>query len=217
MRVVLSAFVFLLVGFGSVGLAVPAWAGDGLVALQSADPSCPDDSGNIYVDCNNGTVTDNRTGLVWLKNADCLRTAMDWNTAMGFVAGLADMPAFSAASFTDCGLSDGSSPGEWRLASVAEWEAMVKEAVALGCVNTSFGGPAITNDAGNDCWQEGPASSFEDVQISPGYWSATTHHDPGTMESAGGTNAWVMGMSFGNANFPPKSDARSVWPVRGGQ
>ena len=31
-----------------------AWAGDGLVALQTADPSCPDDSGNIYVNCGNG-------------------------------------------------------------------------------------------------------------------------------------------------------------------
>jgi hypothetical protein len=49
-----------------------AWAGDGVVALQTADPSCPDDSGDRYVDCGNGTVTDNDTGLVWLKQANCL-------------------------------------------------------------------------------------------------------------------------------------------------
>jgi hypothetical protein len=61
--------LFLLVAIPPTSLA-----GDGVVALQTADPSCPDDSGKIYVDCGNGTVTDNRTGLVWLKNADCLLT-----------------------------------------------------------------------------------------------------------------------------------------------
>ena len=46
------------------GLVQRAQASGGVVALQTADPSCPDDSGDIYVDCGNGTVTDNRTGLV---------------------------------------------------------------------------------------------------------------------------------------------------------
>ena len=56
---------------GSCDLGGPASAGDGVVALQTAAPTCPDDSGDRYVDCDNGTVTDNETGLVWLANADC--------------------------------------------------------------------------------------------------------------------------------------------------
>ena len=107
------------------------------MALQTADRSCPDDSGNVYVDCGNGTVTDNRTGLVWLKDANCLSGApgggaVDWFTAMEFVAGLSDQPATSAAAAHDCGLSDGSSPGEWRLPTAAEWEAMMANAKGAG-------------------------------------------------------------------------------------
>lgn len=68
----------------SAACSVAGWAGDGVVALQTADPACPDDSGNIYVDCGNGTVTDNRSGLVWLKDADCAGFT-DWFTARDFV------------------------------------------------------------------------------------------------------------------------------------
>ena len=39
------------------------------LALRAAPP-CFDDA-NRYVDCENGTVTDTVTGLIWLKNAGC--------------------------------------------------------------------------------------------------------------------------------------------------
>ena len=118
----------------------PSRAGDGVVALQTADPSCADDSGDIYVDCGNGTVTDNRTGLVWLKNANCLIAVggdVDWYTAMDFVAGLKDIPSSSVAALHDCGLSDGSSPGEWRLASVDELERIINDALGQGATRTA--------------------------------------------------------------------------------
>ncbi len=117
--------------------SVAAQAGSGLVALQTAASSCRNNSGNIYVNCGNGTVTDKRTGLVWLANANCLGT-VDWFTAMEFVAGLSDLDAgFCAAqgltaAHCDCGLSDGSSPGEWRLPSADEWQAMIDNALGNG-------------------------------------------------------------------------------------
>jgi hypothetical protein len=43
-----------------------AVGGDGMVALQTAESSCPYDRGNLYVDCGNGTVTDSRTSQVRL-------------------------------------------------------------------------------------------------------------------------------------------------------
>ena len=58
-----------------------------------------------YVDCGNGTVTDTVTGLVWLKQSNCLSSA-DWEAAKKAVAGLKD---------GSCMLTDGSSPGDWRL------------------------------------------------------------------------------------------------------
>ncbi|NIQ41785.1 MAG: hypothetical protein GTN85_06885, partial [Pseudomonas stutzeri] len=103
---------------GAVLLAQPAWAGDGVVALQTADPSCRTTTTPPprYVDCGNGTVTDNKTGLVWLKKADCIG-AWQWSSAMEFVAGLSDLadsrvcfPLGLTSDECDCGLSDGSSP-----------------------------------------------------------------------------------------------------------
>lgn len=187
----------------------PGLAGDGVVALQTADPSCPDDSGNRYVDCGNGTVTDNDTGLVWLADANCLDVSgggWDWFTAMEFVAGLSDKPATSAAASEDCGLSDGSSPGEWRLPSVEELEAMIADAVDLGC------DPTITNDAGNDCWDAqcvtAGACSFSGV-VSSFYWSASTSVEP--------LNAWEVSALSGLVRIQSKTAFAYVWPVRGGQ
>jgi len=189
----------LAVGVLLMLLPAVGFAGDGVVALQSADPSCPDSTNAIYVNCGNGTITDNRTGLVWLANANCLGT-MNWYSALKFVAGLSDLPG---ADVSDCGLSDESSPGEWRLPSADEWEVMVAFANALDC------DPAITNDQGDDCWGSG-VSSFSDVKTGF-YWSSTT--DP-----AATTTAWsalLLGGDVGGGI--PKTATPYVWPVRGGQ
>jgi hypothetical protein len=199
--------------------SMPGQAGDGVVALQTADPSCPDVSGNIYVDCGNGTVTDNRTGLVWLANANCIGSAgggtgtplglVEWNTAIEFVAGLSDKPVGSAAAADDCGLSDGSSAGDWRLPSVEEWEVMIAQAVALGCTDSGFGGPSITDDSGASCWQEGPGNSFTGV-VSSHYWSASVLPSLPAF-------AWTARTYLGNVFPASKSAHLYAWAVRGGQ
>lgn len=186
-------------------------AGDGAVALQTADPSCPDDSAAIYVDCGNGTVTDNRSGLVWLGNADCLGGGVDWYAAMDFVAALADVPDESAAAAHDCGLSDGSSPGEWRLPSTAEWLAMVSDAVDLNC------NPAITSDLVTvpPCWSVGCNTaglcSFSNVDMGR-YWSSNSN------VTTGATSAFSVEMFNGEIfDSDAKTSVYRVWPVRGGQ
>lgn len=69
-----------------------------------------------FVDNEDGTVTDNLTGMVWLKNANCFGM-MDWSGAMSAAKRLKD---------GDCGpephliLSDGSDPGDWRLPTMKE-------------------------------------------------------------------------------------------------
>jgi len=52
-----------------------------------------------FTDNANGTVTDNLTGLVWLKNANCLQVMRGWSTALSDANNLANGA---------CGLSDGS-------------------------------------------------------------------------------------------------------------
>lgn len=192
-----------------------AWAGDGIVALQTAAASCADNSGDRYVDCGNGTVTDNDTGLVWLKNANCIGEAgggtgdptpgrVDWSTAMEIVAGLSDLPGDDP---DDCGLEDGSSPGEWRLASQAEWLEMVGEAVALGC------SPTLTNDSRTDCWDQNcvdlGACSFTGVQWFF-YWSSSS-------QASLPERAWTVTMDDDIPFNLLKTDSYYLWPVRGGQ
>jgi hypothetical protein len=128
-----------------------------------ADGPCFDNT-NRYVDCGNGTVTDTVTGLIWLKNAACLGSA-DWAAANVAAAALAN---------GQCGLTDGSSPGDWRLPTKDEWVATIARAVALGCTISGPGTePSLTNNDGHACLSVGP-SSFAGV-ASDSYWSSTAN------------------------------------------
>ncbi len=167
---------------------------------------------NIYVNCGNGTVTDNRTGLVWLTNANCYGP-LDWHQAVEIVANLADMPSGSAAAVHDCGLSDGSSPGDWRLPPVAEWEAMVANALGLNgdpdCTAPSL--PTITNDSGDGCWAEDSSSSFTNAQ-GFSYWTSTTN-------ATSTLDVWHMLLRSGGFDDGAQKTNATIhlWPVRGGQ
>ncbi|MDD5284849.1 MAG: DUF1566 domain-containing protein [Desulfuromonadaceae bacterium] len=68
-----------------------------------------------FTDNSDGTVTDNLTGLIWLKRADCFIT-QTWSAALTSANTLA-----SGA----CGLSDGSTAGHWRLPNITELESLV--------------------------------------------------------------------------------------------
>ncbi|MEI6209969.1 MAG: DUF1566 domain-containing protein [Desulfuromonadales bacterium] len=70
-----------------------------------------------FTDNANGTVTDNLTGLIWLKNANCFGTQA-WSTAVASANNLAKGA---------CGLTDGSSAGQWRLPNVLELRSLVNE------------------------------------------------------------------------------------------
>ncbi len=68
-----------------------------------------------FTDNNNGTVTDNLTGLIWLKNGNCFGTQI-WTDA------LASANALASGS---CGLTDGSVAGNWRLPNRLELESLI--------------------------------------------------------------------------------------------
>src|SRR5438093_5502765 len=122
---------------------------DGTTATHAAGPCF--DNANRYVDCGNGTVTDTVTGLIWLKQWNCL-PANAWAAANQAAAGLKD---------GSCGLTDTSSAGDWRLPTKDEWSATITRAVALGCIFGGAGGaPTLTNDAGVACYGSGLGSSF---------------------------------------------------------
>ncbi|NJO15337.1 MAG: DUF1566 domain-containing protein [Thioploca sp.] len=67
-------------------------------------------SGPRFTDPGNGTVTDNLTGLIWLKEANCFGQ-QDWTTAIASANNL---------SSGSCSLNDGSKKGDWRLPNTNE-------------------------------------------------------------------------------------------------
>ena len=146
-----------------------------------------------YTDNGDGTVTDNRSGLIWLKNANCFGK-QNWKTAMQSATDLAS---------GQCGLRDGSRAGMWRLPTKNEWEAMIDNRYG----SRQKPGLALSNTAGNGPWKEG--NPFSGVQ-SNYYWSSTT-------DANSATNAWNVLLGSGSVYTDDKSVTFYVWPVRGWQ
>ena len=146
-----------------------------------------------FTDNGDGTVTDNLTGLIWLKNANC-DGAKTWANALTWANGLYDGCGSCGGTNNDCDLSDGSSAGDWRLPNVRE---------LFSLIDFSQDNPALPN-----------GHAFDNVQGGQGdfYWSSTTH--------SWNTNlAWYLSMRLGDVVGRSKifGFTHFVWPVRGGQ
>ena len=145
---------------------------------------------------NNGTVTDNLTGLIWLQNANCTDTVgsivksgsggtLNWQDALTWSNALAN---------GNCGLSDGSVAGSWRLPNR-------KELMSLTDLqNTS---PALPT-----------GHPFTGVQSNV-YWSSSSY-------AYSADHAWFVdmyvGVVGGYTDFSRKGNGNAyVWPVRAGQ
>jgi hypothetical protein len=137
-------------------------------------------AGTRFTDNGDGTVSDNLTGLIWLENANCF----GWRT---WAQALSDANGLASGS---CGLTDGSSAGDWRLPNVNELHSLVDL--------SQSGSPKLP--AGH------PFSGVE----SSSYWSGTTYA-PVT------TGAWYVYLDSGYVYNGSKDDGHCVWPVRGGQ
>ena len=131
-----------------------------------------------FTDNVNNTVTDNLTGLIWLKNPDCLGSG-SWTTALSIANTLSDGP---------CGLSDLSSPGDWRLPNIRE---------LLSLLDYGQHVPALP-----------PGHPFSIVQ-GVNNWSSSTMHTNGSF-------AWAVGIGDGHVVNFLKTNEGYIWPVRGG-
>jgi len=139
-----------------------------------------------------GTITDNKTGLIWLANAD----------AFGAVPPDQALTACDKLASGSNGLTDGSKAGDWRLPNINELQSLC---------NYGYLNPVITNDKGDAKWTPdgvGKTCSISGVQ-SGWYWVSTTT----TLSS---DRVWAINLGTGVIHFEP-SMTDHVWPVRGGK
>ena len=141
-----------------------------------------------FTDNRAGTITDNLTGLIWLKNSNCFGQRT-WQQALDDCKGLAS---------GSCGLTDGTGAGIWRLPNRRE---------LFSLIHDGYYSPAVPNTVGTGQWSEG--DPFNNVQ-SDFYWSSTSL----AYQTVG---AWYVYMDTGSVGDFDKSGFVYVWPVRGGQ
>ena len=167
-----------------------------------------------YVDCNNGTVLDTVTDLLWLQDATCAGLPFlagglgDWLDAVVSIARLADGV---------CGLTDGSQPGDWRLPSPLEWIKTSERAVALGCTTPGAKDPpALTDTAGTGCLDDGttPFSGVLDALPDLRFWSNVSAFSP--VVSLDFTRARAFNLNLGTSFTLLDKDFAGAyaWPVR---
>ena len=134
-----------------------------------------------FTDNGNGTVTDTLTGLIGLKNANCVNSTA-WSAALTAAATL---------NTGECGLTDSSAEGNWRLPQAEELSSLI-----------DYGKFSPALPVGHP---------FSTVQ-SAAYWSSTT-------VSGTTSNAMTVHLGAGSIDSQTKTVSLSTytWPVRGGQ
>jgi hypothetical protein len=142
-----------------------------------------------------GTVTDNLTGLIWLEKANCFGT-QTWVNALAKANGLFDGAANDPGG-GDCGLTDGSTLGEWRLCTLPELQSLAYMEVE---------NPAISNTAGTGQWAVG--DPFTDLPLGNLYWWTSTS------TAIAGATAFIGFPRSHAATSSAKTGTYYVWPVK---
>ncbi|MCX8027257.1 MAG: DUF1566 domain-containing protein, partial [Thermodesulfovibrionales bacterium] len=147
--------------------------------------------GPRFEDMGNGTTKDNLTGLIWLKNANCFGTQA-WAVALNSANTLAN---------GQCGLTDNSQAGDWRLPNINELKSLVNIGYKEGGMCDGYPCDYLA------MWLN--YNNFNNMQNNY-YWSSTTY-------TATPITAWIINMQNGNAGGYVKTAQTYVLPVRGGQ
>ena len=202
----LGAFLFVLAGFvGGVAFVYSCGGGSSSNSVSLTWPSpvpvtgqtssyAGSDDGALraglawpnprFTDNNDGTVTDNLTGLIWLQNANCF-SVRSWNEA------LADANQLASGA---CGLTDGSTAGDWRLPNIRE---------LLSLVHYGYEMPPLSNTAGSGRHTTGdPFIGVESFE----YWTGTHFQYSG--------RAWYVQFICGRTSMEVYATQYRVWPVR---
>jgi hypothetical protein len=168
--------------YNSSGTELPSCSStgqDGEIRAGEAWPS------TRFTDNNNGAITDNLTGLVWLKNPSCFSGFRTWGAALNAANGL---------KAGDCGLADGSGAGNWRLPNVNELESLLNAGVSNSA--TWLNGQGFTNVQGDTYWSSTHGSNDEAWHVHMGSGSIASS------STTGGVRMWPV---RGGGSYPVPS------------
>jgi hypothetical protein len=157
---------------------------------------------------NEDMIMENLTGLMWLKDANCIATnypsfdndgvpgdgKVTWQHALDFVAGIND------GTYSECGVGF----TDLRLPNIKE---------LLSLINYNFSFPCLSNTVGTNQLIDGdPFINFVVPAVYVGendYWSSTS--------DANGpiSDAWMLNFIDGQVIRGSKTVTNYVWPIRG--
>lgn len=146
-----------------------------------------------FRDQGDGTILDSRTGLIWLKNANCTELGDLGNGGRdNRVTAINDIRELENGV---CGLTDGSVKGEWYMPSAAEFATIL---------DRTYTGPALSNADQSGQWTAG--DPFVAVRLE-GYWTSNK------LDTAG--RGWIADLQSGTLQeINAQSGFQYIWPVR---
>jgi len=121
-----------------------------------------------FRDNGNGTIRDNLTGLLWTKDAGCMGDTT-WEETQEGASTIGD---------GDCGLTDGSEPGNWAVANINVLKSLV--------------------DHGNNSPALAAGHPFAGIEPTTALWSSTT-------ADSDSTHAFILDLENGEVIINPKS------------
>jgi hypothetical protein len=171
----------------ATGYYIPYTAGDdGTIEAGVALPT------TRMIDNANGTVTDSVTGLVWLKQASCSQLQGAWGVSLA---------AVNALQSGQCGLTDGSTAGQWRMPNRKEMESLADR---IQTNESDFFNMALTSA---DTGLNSESAVFDGFVTLQYYWTSTTQ--------AGNVNdAWSVFSCDWGVYATPKSQTGYTLAVR---
>ena len=152
-----------------------------------------------FVDNNDGTVTDELTGLIWLKDAGCLTPGV-WATAINEVNQLAS---------GSCGLMDSSTAGQWRMPNMWELESMIDESASSPAITS---GSPFVNVNNGAYWTS--TSYYGGLVGSPEAWAIRMsdgryiNDNTTNLKNSSALNVWAV---KGNSNGVVKLQATGFY------
>ena len=163
------------------------------VTASSIDGPCFDDV-NRFVDCGNGSIHDQYTGLIWISKVNCRLSSEGQGTGHAE----AYRAATTLLQHGLCDLTDNSQPGDWRLPTEEE---------ALSILDSSCDNPTVPDQLGTGCTTTDALWTFHAAEAARTFPTSTYDGTSDVMYGNlrnGRTYSWQRAEAF----------VMSIWAVR---